>query len=60
MEVRGYSFGRYRIDLPGRQLLREGAPVQLPAKAFDTLLLLVANHERAVTKDELMKAVTAR
>ena len=57
MEVRGYSFGRYRLDVSGRQLLREGAPVQLPAKAFETLLLLVANHERAVTKDELMKAV---
>ena len=57
MEVRGYSFGRYRIDVPGRQLLREGTPVQLPAKAFDTLLLLLENHERAVSKDELMKAV---
>jgi len=57
VEPRGYSFSRYRIDVPGRQLLREGAPVQLPAKAFDTLLLLVANHERAVAKDELMKAV---
>ena len=42
---------------PTRQLLRDGAPIQLTAKAFDTLVVLVANHGLTVIKDELMDAV---
>src|SRR5260370_12365398 len=52
-----YEFGPYRIDPSQRLLLRDGRPVQLQPKAFDTLLVLVQNSEKAVLKDELMKAL---
>jgi pimeloyl-ACP methyl ester carboxylesterase len=50
-----YEFGSFRIEVAERRLLREGRPVPLRAKVFDTLLVLVENHGRLVGKDELMK-----
>jgi TolB-like protein/DNA-binding winged helix-turn-helix (wHTH) protein/Flp pilus assembly protein TadD len=40
-----------------RRLLRDGAPVPLTPKAFDTLLALVRQRGRTVEKDDLMKKV---
>ena len=52
-----YTFGRYRLD-PGRRLLaRDGEPVPLTPKAFDTLVLLVENDGRLLSKDEMMTAL---
>jgi len=52
-----YEFGAYRID-PGRKLLlRDGDPVALTSKAFETLLMLVEHNEQVVSKDELMRAL---
>lgn len=50
-----YEFGPFRLDKRERLLLRNGEPVQLTAKVFDLLLLLVGNRGRALTKDELMQ-----
>ena len=52
-----YEFGPFRLDVKERRLLRDGQPVQLRAKVFDTLRVLVENHGRLVGKDDLMKAV---
>ena len=52
-----YEFGPLRIDGSERQLSRNGEPLPLPPKAFDVLLMLIENHGRIVTKDELMKRV---
>ena len=52
-----YEFGPFRVDVPGRHLLREGSVVPLTAKVFDTLLVLVRNHDRPVMKEELIHAV---
>lgn len=52
-----FGFGRYRVNPIRRQLLRDGKTVQLTAKAFDTLMVLVARAGEVVTKDELMLAV---
>jgi pimeloyl-ACP methyl ester carboxylesterase/DNA-binding winged helix-turn-helix (wHTH) protein len=52
-----YEFGSFRIEVAERRLLREGRPVPLRAKLFDTLLVLVENHGRLVGKDELMKVL---
>lgn len=53
-----YEFGDYRLDLGRRLLLqRDGTPVPLTPKAFDTLLYLVEHHGAAVTKEELLSAV---
>ena len=55
--VQSYAFGPFRIDVAARHLLRHDTVIPLTAKVFDTLLFLVKNHERPVTKDELMHAV---
>ncbi|HSA91894.1 MAG TPA: alpha/beta fold hydrolase [Terriglobales bacterium] len=52
-----YQFGPFRLDVPERQLLRGADSIPLRAKVFDTLALLVENHGRLLTKDELIKAV---
>jgi pimeloyl-ACP methyl ester carboxylesterase/DNA-binding winged helix-turn-helix (wHTH) protein len=36
-----YTFGPFRLETHERRLLRDGAPVPLPGKAFETLVLLV-------------------
>jgi DNA-binding winged helix-turn-helix (wHTH) protein/tetratricopeptide (TPR) repeat protein len=52
-----YEFGPFRLEVNERRLLRNGQPVPLRAKVFDTLLTLVANHGSLVTKDTLIAAV---
>lgn len=52
-----YEFGPYRLDPVERHLLRDGEPVTIPPKAFDTLVFLVENRGHAVRKDELLAAV---
>ena len=52
-----YEFGPFRVDVANRLLLREGEPVPLTIKAFDTLLALVENSGQVLEKDELMKRV---
>ena len=41
-----YEFDSFRIDVPRRLLLRDGAPVRLTPKAFETLLALVRGGGR--------------
>ncbi|NDQ56845.1 MAG: tetratricopeptide repeat protein [Acidipila sp.] len=50
-----YEFGPFRLDAPERLLLRDGKPVELTPKAFDTLVALVENSGHLLTKDELLK-----
>lgn len=52
-----YDFGPFRLDLTEHFLLRSGKTVSLTPKAFDTLVMLVRNKGRIVTKDELLKTV---
>ncbi|HET8671498.1 MAG TPA: transcriptional regulator, partial [Candidatus Saccharimonadales bacterium] len=49
-----YRFGDFTIDADQRVLLHEGKPIALTPKVFDTLLVLVENSGRIVTKEELM------
>lgn len=49
-----YEFGVFRIDVNKRLLLKGDETVPLTPKAFDTLLLLVENSGRLVSKDDLM------
>lgn len=53
--ARFYDFDRFRLDVGGRQLFRDGEAVALTPKAFDTLLALVENRDRLVEKQELMR-----
>src|SRR3712207_4318204 len=52
-----YEFGPFRLDPVKRRLLRDGEPVQLTPKAFETLLALVQQSGRTVEKDDLMRRV---
>lgn len=52
-----YEFGPFRLDVGERQLVREGQPVRLRAKIFDTLRVLVEHPGHLVGKDELLSAV---
>ena len=50
-------FDGFCVDIVQRVLLFEGSPVLVPPKVFDTLLLLIENHGRIVTKRELMDSI---
>src|SRR5436305_3881250 len=49
------KFDHFTIDPERRQLLRDGEPVPLTPKTFDTLLTLVRERGRVVEKSELMQ-----
>ena len=50
-------FGSARLDVERRQLLIDGRPAKLGARAFDVLLALVERRDRAVGKNELFELV---
>src|SRR5262245_9436447 len=52
-----YEFGKFVLDPDGKNLFSEGKPIHLPAKEFETLLLLVENNHKALSKDEMMEAI---
>jgi DNA-binding winged helix-turn-helix (wHTH) protein/TolB-like protein/Tfp pilus assembly protein PilF len=52
-----YEFGRFALDPHQRILFSDGRPIHLPAKEFETLLLLVENNGRALSKEEMMTAI---
>ena len=52
-----YRFGAFRVDSVKRLLFREGQPVALTSKAFDTLLALLEHRDHVVEKDDLMRLV---
>lgn len=54
-----YEFGPFRLDTVEKVLFRDGEPVPLTPKAFDTLVALVQRGGHLVKKDELMKVVWA-
>ncbi len=55
-----WRFGPFELKPDLRQLTREGTPVKLGGRAFDTLVALLARHERVVAKRELMDLVWPR
>src|SRR5689334_1665427 len=52
-----YQFGPFLLDPGERRLLREGQPVEVRAKIFETLCALVEARGRLVEKDELLHRV---
>jgi DNA-binding winged helix-turn-helix (wHTH) protein/TolB-like protein/Tfp pilus assembly protein PilF len=52
-----YQFGPFVLDTFQHALLREGKPVALTPKTYDTLLVLVKNRGRMLSKDELMNTL---
>jgi DNA-binding winged helix-turn-helix (wHTH) protein/TolB-like protein/lipopolysaccharide biosynthesis regulator YciM len=54
-----YEFGPFCLDPAERRLLRGKQTVPLPPKSFDLLVLLVANHDRLMTKNQILESVWA-
>jgi pimeloyl-ACP methyl ester carboxylesterase len=52
-----YVFADCEIDCERREMHRSGVPIHLEPQVFDVLVHLVRNHDRVVTKDELLQAV---
>ena len=59
MPARDYAFGPFMLDPADRRLLREGEAVEVTARYFDALLLLVTQDGRLVTKDRFHEEVWA-
>lgn len=54
---RFYDFEQFRLDASERVLFKDGEPLNLPPKVFDTLLALVLKSGHIVGRDELMNEV---
>ena len=54
---RAYIFGPFVADTREGVLLRDGRPVQLTPKAFETLVALVERSGHCLAKEELMRRV---
>jgi Tol biopolymer transport system component/DNA-binding winged helix-turn-helix (wHTH) protein len=52
-----YEFGPFHLDATKRVLLKQGEPLKLFPKEFDTLLALVERSGELLEKDELMRKV---
>src|SRR5580704_6716257 len=52
-----YEFGPFSLDAAEHVISRDGTPLSLTPKVFDTLLCLVRNRGRLLTKDELLKKI---
>src|SRR5436309_5362643 len=52
-----FTFGPFCLVAAERLLLKEGKPVALTPKVFDTLVVLVERHGTLVSKGDLLKAV---
>lgn len=51
------EFGRFRVLLRQRQLIADGAPIELGTRALDLLLVLLEAGGSLVTKEELFSRV---
>ncbi|MBA8887418.1 DNA-binding winged helix-turn-helix (wHTH) protein [Dokdonella fugitiva] len=52
-----YHFGAFTLDASTRELRKDGTRIALPSRAFTCLLMLVERRERAVDRDELIRAL---
>src|SRR4051794_29925706 len=56
-EPRIYEFDQFCLDATARVLLRDGVPLPLTPRVFDTLLYLVRHRGRMLEKHELMRMI---
>src|SRR6185369_13566725 len=52
---RVWVFGPFHLDESERRLLRDGQPVQITPRVFDTLIALIEHNGQLVKKEELME-----
>jgi len=51
------AFDDFEIDLQRSELRNAGEPVSVETRVFNLLCLLIGNHDRLVTKDEIIEVV---
>jgi TolB-like protein/DNA-binding winged helix-turn-helix (wHTH) protein len=52
-----YRFAEFEIDISQQELRRKGVSVHIEPQVFDVIVHLVRNHDRVVSKDELIDTV---
>src|SRR6188508_2043595 len=52
-----YTFSEFEIDLSQHELRRLGESVHIEPQVFDLIVHLVRNHDRIVSKDELIETI---
>src|ERR1044072_7945785 len=52
-----YRFAEFEIDLSQQELRRSGEAVHIEPQLFDLIVPLVRNHDRIVSKDELIETI---
>lgn len=52
-----YEFGNFVLDPTEKTLFADGVAIHLPAKEFETLLLLIEHNGHALSKEEMMAAI---
>src|SRR5258705_8542144 len=52
-----YRSAEFEIDLSHQELRRLGEPVHIEPQVFDLIVHLVRNHDRIVSKDELIETI---
>src|SRR5690606_35712134 len=52
-----FEFDAFAVALDQRTLYRLGEPVQLPSRAFDTLVYLIENRARCIRNDAPVDAI---
>lgn len=55
-----YRFEDHLLDASTRQLHKEGRAIKVPKRVFDCLAVLVRHRNRAVSRDELIRAIWNR
>lgn len=55
--VSKYQFAGFEIDLSQQELRRLGEAVHIEPQVFDLIVHLVRNHDRIVSKDELIETI---
>lgn len=57
MAATGFRFESFHLDPANRQLMRDGAPVELNARYLDALVLLVSEPGQLISKDRFMAEI---
>lgn len=52
-----FGFGSFRLDASERLLVGADGPIQLSPKVFDTLLMLVSNAGRVLSKEKMLAEI---
>src|SRR5580704_194415 len=52
-----YQFGQYELDIATAELRADGKTLNIEPQVFGLLALLVGNHDRLVSKEEIIEKV---